>query len=341
MKISAYLWDRKVLTILFIVCIVFTGTIIWLTEGKSLFVSNGFYSILVSLTLFAIYMTVDYLRLNFHFRKLNTLLEKEGTDWIVSVPSPYTAEQRIYTELLYKLKRDYDAKFAEYGRKKAEDIDFLETWVHEIKTPIAASKLIIENSLNAPTEKALYSILDEIEKIEDMVQKTLCYSHLNDFSRDCRISRVNIQNVVNACIQSEYSNITNKGIQLDIKNVNFEVTSDMKWLQFIIKQLIDNAVKYSRSKGTIQIESTLDAAEYTLIIRDFGVGIKKEDLRRVFEKGFTGFNGRRAYASTGVGLYLSQKLALKLGHAITISSEIGKGTEVSLHFRKYRNANDF
>lgn len=340
MKISAYLWDRKVIIILFVVCMVFTGTIIWLTEEKSFFESNGFYAILVSLTFFAIYIIADYLRLNFHFRKLNSLFEKEGTDWIVSVPSPYTAEQKIYTELLCKLKKDSDAKLAEYGQKNAEDIDFLETWVHEIKTPISASKLIIENSLNAPTEKTLYNILDEIEKIEDMVQKTLCYSHLNDFSKDCRISRVNVQKVVNACIQSEYSNITNKGIRLDIKNINFEVNSDAKWLQFIIKQLIDNAVKYSRFKGTIRIVSTFDATGYTLIIRDFGVGIKKEDLRRVFEKGFTGFNGRKAYASTGVGLYLSQKLASKLGHTITISSEPGKGTEVRLNFPKYKELYD-
>jgi Signal transduction histidine kinase len=337
MKISAYLWDRKALIILFVVCMIFTGTIIWLTEEKSLFESNGFYAILISLTFFAIYMIADYSRLNFHFRKLNTLFEKEGTDWIVSVPSPYITEQKIYTELLFKLKKDSDAKFAEYGQKNAEDIDFLETWVHEIKTPIAASRLIIENSLNAPTEKTLYSILDEIEKIEDMVQKTLCYSHLNDFSRDCRISRVNVQKVVNVCIQSEYSNITNKEIQLDIKNINFEVTSDAKWLQFIIKQLIDNAVKYSRAKGIIRIFSAADANVYTLIIRDFGIGIKKEDLRRVFEKGFTGYNGRKTYASTGVGLYLSQTLSSKLGHTITITSELGNGTEVSLHFPKYKD----
>lgn len=337
MKIRAYLWDRKFLIILFVVCMAFTGSVIWLSEKGSFFESNGVYAALVSLMLFGIYLTADYIRLNFQFKKLNMLFKKEGTDWIVSVPSPYNAEQRIYSELLRKLKNNSDAKFAAYGQKSAEDIDFLETWVHEIKTPIAASKLIIENNLNAPTEKVLYRILDEIEKIEDMVQKTLCYSQLNDFSKDCRISCVNVQKVVNTCIQSEYSNIANKGIKLNIGDIDFEVNSDAKWLQFIIKQLIDNAIKYSKFKGTVQIESISNATGHILRIRDFGVGIKQEDLRRVFEKGFTGLNGRTNYASTGVGLYLSQKLALKLGHTITITSELGKSTEVSLHFKKYRD----
>lgn len=285
-------------------------------------------------------MAADYLKMNFHYRKVKTLLNSHEADWTVLVPSPYTSEQKIYTELLMKLKKDYDKKFAEFNDKNAEDIDFIETWVHEIKTPIAASKLIIENNLNTPNEKTLYNILDEIEKIEDMVQKSLCYSHLTDFSRDCQIGHVNVQKVVNECIQSEYSNIVNKDIKLEIQNIDFDVNSDAKWLQFIVKQLIDNAVKYSRSKGKIQIESQSDINGQTLIIRDFGIGIKKEDLRRIFEKGFTGFNGRKAYASTGVGLYLSQKLASKLGHIITLSSQIGKGTEASLHFPKYKDLYD-
>lgn len=334
MKITEYLWEKKILVLLFVTCTIFTGSIIYLSENKSLLESNGFYAILITLFLFATYLTVDYLKVNLHCKKLKKMLESSETDWTVSVPSPNTFEQELYTKLLIKLKKDSDEKFAEFNDKKAEDIDFLETWVHEIKTPIAASKLIIENNLNTPTEKSLYDILDEIDKIEDMVQKTLCYSHLNDFSRDCRIGNINVQEVVNECIQSEYSNITNKDVILDIRNIDFDVYSDAKWLRFIIKQLIDNAVKYSRRKGIIQIESKSETTMNMLTIRDFGVGIKEEDLRRVFEKGFTGFNGRKAYASTGVGLYLSQKLAEKLGHTITISSQLGKGTEVTLCFPK-------
>ncbi|MHC1748705.1 MAG: sensor histidine kinase [Cellulosilyticaceae bacterium] len=341
MKIREYLWDKKMLIFLFVASTIFTGSIIVLSENRSLFESNGFYAILVTLFLFIIYLTADYLKLNFHCRKLKKLSGNNETDWIVSVPSPHTFDQKLYTELLIKLKRNSDEKFEEFSDKNAQDIDFLKTWIHEIKTPIAASKLIIENNLNTPTEKTLYNILDEIEKIEDMVQKTLCYSQLNDFSRDCQIGKVSVQKVVNACIEREYSNIINKGIQLTIKSINFEVDSDIKWLHFIIKQLIDNAIKYSRINGTLQVESKSEQNGQILIIRDFGVGIKEEDLRRVFEKGFTGFNGRKSKASTGVGLYLSQKLAGKLGHSITISSQLGEGTEVSLHFPKYRDSYDF
>lgn len=178
-------------------------------------------------------------------------------------------------------------------------MEFVETWVHEIKTPISAARLMIENNLDDPNEETLYALLDEIQRIEDMVQKIICYSQLNDFSKDCQISDVSLKSVVNKCVQREYSNIRNKDIHLNMENLDFMVNSDEKWLGFIIEQILDNAVKYSRAHGEIKIFGINEHYDQRLVIKDFGVGIRAEDVRRVFDKGYTGANGRKKMTSIG------------------------------------------
>ncbi|MCB2354701.1 sensor histidine kinase [Clostridium estertheticum] len=222
----------------------------------------------------------------------------------------------------------------EHNTKSIEDLEFMTMWVHEIKTPIAASKLIIENSVNSPSEKVLYSIEDEINKIEDFVQMTLFYSRSDDFAKDYAIHSTNLNTIVNDCIIREYSSITNKNLSLNMDNLDLQIDTDEKWLEFIIKQILDNAIKYSSINSVIKIYVQQTEKESVLYIEDSGIGIKAEDIARVFDKSFTGNNGRNFYTSTGIGLYLSQKFAKKLGYNITVSSEYGQGTKVSIHFPK-------
>ncbi|MCB2308350.1 sensor histidine kinase [Clostridium estertheticum] len=330
MKVTDYLKEKKELFILNILFAIFPGMILGLSEDGAFLSTNGLYCIEVMIFISVIYIIVDYLRLNRYCKRLSRLSGNDGLDFIVSLPNPTSYEQKLYTKLIIQLKRNAEKMMEAFEDEKLEDIEFIETWVHEIKTPIAATKLIIENSLDNPTEKVLYIISDEIIKIEDMVQKTICYSQLNDFSRDCQISNVNLQKVVNKCLQNEYSNINNKYLELDIRTLDFEVNSDEKWLYFIIKQILDNAVKYSKEKGIIQIYGINDLHNQKLFIEDSGIGIREEDIRRIFQKGYTGLNGRKKTVSTGVGLYLSYKLARKLGHDIHVSSVLKQGTKVEL-----------
>ncbi|URZ03510.1 sensor histidine kinase [Clostridium felsineum] len=330
MKVSDYLKEKIELFILALLFVVFPGMIIALSENCAFFKTNGFYSIVVVFFIFVIYIIVDYIRLNRYCKKLSELIGNEDLDFIVSLPKPTSYERKLYTKLMMQLKRNAERKMDIFEEKKIEDIEFIETWVHEVKTPIAATKLIIENSLDNPTEKVLYNISDEIIKIEDMIQKTICYSQLNDFSKDCQISNVNLQGIVNKCLKTEYSNINNKYINLDIKNLDFEVNSDEKWLCFIVKQVLDNAVKYSYENGVIHIYGENNFRNQKLFVEDTGIGIEEEDMRRVFQKGYTGLNGRKKSVSTGVGLYLSYKLAKKLGHDIRITSASKHGTKVEI-----------
>lgn len=337
MKLSEYLSDKKFLILLFSITSLFTGAVIYMGESVKLSESNSLYVVEVSLLLFTIYLTIDFILKKKHYSILKEISLAQGLDWVNSLPSPMNVEQRIYSELLQKLYQDTNKKLAEHDSKSMEDLEFMTMWVHEVKTPIAASKLIIENSLNDPSEKALYSIEDEIDKIEDFVQMTLFYSRMGDFAKDYIINSVSLNKIVKDCLKREYSSIKNRNLNLHMDNLDFQIDTDEKWLSFIIKQILDNAIKYSLPDGEIRIYMEHIGNESTLSIEDTGAGIKEEDIRRLFDKYFTGYNGRNLYTSTGIGLYLSQKLARKLGHFITVTSDYGNGTKVSVHFPKWND----
>lgn len=343
MTIKAYLWDKKYLIFIYLITVLFTGIVISIGESVAVSQSNGLYVIEVSMLLFAIYLAVDYIVKNRYYKKLKEISDLEGLDWVNSLPIAVSSEQRIYNELLQKQYQVINKKLSEHQTKSIENREFITMWVHEIKTPIAVSKLIIENSLDHPSEEVLYSIGDEIDKIEDFVQMTLFYSRTDDFAKDYIINSIELKKIVNECIKRVFSSITNKNLNLQLKNLDLQIDSDKKWLGFIIKQILDNAVKYSPSNGKISIYAESHQDERTLIIEDEGPGIKEEDIIRVFDKNFTGSNGRKYVTATGIGLYLSQKIASqkiarKLGHRITIASDSGKGTKLIIHFPHW---NDF
>ncbi len=338
MTIKAYLWDKKYLIFIYLITVLFTGIVISIGESVAVSQSNGLYVIEVSMLLFAIYLAVDYIVKNRYYKKLKEISDLEGLDWVNSLPIAVSSEQRIYNELLQKQYQVINKKLSEHQTKSIENREFITMWVHEIKTPIAVSKLIIENSLDHPSEEVLYSIGDEIDKIEDFVQMTLFYSRTDDFAKDYIINSIELKKIVNECIKRVFSSITNKNLNLQLKNLDLQIDSDKKWLGFIIKQILDNAVKYSPSNGKISIYAESHQDERTLIIEDEGPGIKEEDIIRVFDKNFTGSNGRKYVTATGIGLYLSQKIARKLGHRITIASDSGKGTKLIIHFPHW---NDF
>ena len=332
MNVKDYLWDKKYLIFIYIITILFTGTVIYIGETVSLNRSNGLYVVAVALFLFVIYLAVDFIITNQYYKQLKKISASESLDWVNSLPLTITSEQRIYSELLLKQYQAINKKLSEHQSKSIENLEFITMWVHEIKTPIAASKLIIENSLDHPSEEVLYSIEDEIDKIEDFIQMTLFYSRTDEFAKDYIINSINLEKVVNECIKRAFSSIKSKNLSLQLRNLDVQIDTDEKWLGFIIKQIVDNAIKYSAADGNISIFVEHHEDEEQLIIADEGIGIKAEDISRVFDKNFTGSNGRKYVTSTGIGLYLSQKIARKLGHRITVSSDSETGTKVSIHF---------
>lgn len=217
-------------------------------------------------------------------------------------------------------------------KSKKEYKEYIEMWIHEIKLPIATAKLIIENNKNEITK----NIEEEIDKIEDYTQQALFYARSDLVEKDYLIKKCKLEDIINNCIQKNKTNIINNKISIEIKDINKMVYTDSKWIIFIINQILSNSIKYmDKDEKIIKISTTTNKENVILTIEDNGCGIQKNELNKVFNKGFTGENGRNEKnKSTGIGLYLVKKLCIKLRLGIEITSVYNENTKVNIIFPK-------
>ncbi|AGX41971.1 sensor histidine kinase [Clostridium saccharobutylicum] len=277
------------------------------------------------------YITVEFVKYKNYYDEIDRIIEKLDKKYLL--PEMLKEADFIQGEklnrILKEICRDMHENVKYFKDMQADYREYIETWIHEIKTPIASTKLTIENNQNEVTNKIDY----QLDRIEGYVEQVLYYSRSNNVSKDYIIKQINLDNVVRNVVKKNYRDFIHKKIKINIKDTNEFVYSDVKWTEFIINQIIGNSIKYSSNKEPIiNIHSIKKANSVRLIIEDNGVGIIDKDIHRVFEKGFTGENGRRFSKSTGMGLYLCEKLCLKLGLKINIDSEVNKGTKVMLIF---------
>ncbi len=219
-----------------------------------------------------------------------------------------------------------------YKHIQDEYKEYIELWIHEVKIPIATSKLIIENNRNSITS----SIDEEIDKIDEYIEQALFYARSNSVEKDYIIRKINLREVVNTVIKKNKKQFISLKIKLDVKDIKREIYVDSKWVIFILNQIMSNSIKYlDKEEKNITIYSEENKENVVLYIKDNGLGIKESEVSRVFEKGFTGSNGRKNLKkSTGIGLYLSKKLCDKLGLAVSLTSSEGIGTTVKIIFPK-------
>ena len=211
-------------------------------------------------------------------------------------------------------------------------MDYYTLWVHQIKTPIAASQLLVQDV----TDRNIKSLLEqEIFKIDAYTHLVLQYLRLENFHDDLQLKQVALEQLVKEVVRKYSLFFIQKGLTINLDDLDVKVISDEKWLLVIIEQVLSNSLKYTKSGG---IEVYFK--DNTLYLKDSGIGIKDSDILRVFERGFSGYNGRLTQQSSGLGLYLSKKIADQLGHEISISSQVGQGTTVSIHFQKKKLAID-
>lgn len=237
--------------------------------------------------------------------------------------SPVGQDERFQQEIMQQLNQmRIDVENA--SQKASEDMtDYYTMWAHQIKTPIFALRLLLQESPEENKEK-----LSELFKIEQYVEMVLGYLRTEDISSDMKFVRCSLDEIVRDQIHKFARIFIGKKLTLEYAGVGETVLTDSKWLGFVIGQILSNSLKYTREGG---ISIYMDEKRpHTLVIADTGIGIKKEDLPRVFERGFTGCNGRGEEKSTGIGLYLCAKIMKKLGHEISMESEPGKGTKVFL-----------
>lgn len=229
--------------------------------------------------------------------------------------------------------RENQMNQTEEERKRYTDLmDYYTLWVHQIKTPIAASQLLVQDVTDSNTRSLLEQ---EIFKIDAYVHLVLQYLRLENFHDDLQLKQVALEQLVKEVVRKYSLFFIQKGLTINLDDLDVKVISDEKWLLVIIEQILSNSLKYTKSGG-IEIYFK----DNTLYLKDSGIGIKDSDILRVFERGFSGYNGRLTQQSSGLGLYLSKKIADQLGHDISISSQVGQGTTVSIHFQKKKLAID-
>ena len=266
----------------------------------------------------------DYANYKESYKKLN-FLEQNILNDLDALPKSLDIRIDYYHKIIEKLYEELEKLTQENRQKNTDMVDYYSMWVHQIKTPIAAMNFLLDN------EEVDQKILQqELFKIERYVEMVLTYIRLDSISSDYVITKINLDEVVKDSVKKYATIFINKKIKLNYVSYETMVISDKKWLSFAFEQILGNSVKYSSAGGEITIET----CENKLVIEDKGIGIKEEDLPRIFEKGFTGFNGRYEKKSSGLGLYLCKKTLDKLGHHIEISSKVGEGTRIEITFPK-------
>ena len=277
------------------------------------------------------YMFLEFIKYNRYLKNLTHTIDGLDKKYLLSevINEPRFQEERIINEVLKECNKSMHENVKHYKDEQIEYREYIETWVHEIKTPIASAKLILENDDSNLSSRINY----EMKRVEGFIEQVLYYARSSDVSKDYIIKKFSLRNVVMKAVKNNSRDFINRNIKLNIKEVEGTIFSDAKWVEFIINQIIINAVKFSiPNKGEVSIFSKINENNIILTIEDNGIGISEKDIDRVFEKGFTGENGRKFGKSTGIGLYLCKKLCDKLGIGISLISKEGLGTKVNIVF---------
>ena len=238
----------------------------------------------------------------------------------------YTPLEALLTSKIRTLEKDKKELKIQHQEKQSDLLDYYTLWVHQIKTPIAASKLLVQDL----QEQMLKNQLEqELFKIDSYTNLVLQYLRLESFHDDLVVEKENIEDLVKEVVKKYALFFIQQGLSLNLHDLNHTVITDKKWFLVILEQVLSNSLKYTK-QGSIEIFFQED----TLYMKDTGLGIQNSDLLRVFERGFSGYNGRLTHQSSGLGLYLSKKIADKLGHELHLHSVVGEGTTVMITFKE-------
>ena len=240
-------------------------------------------------------------------------------------PSDFIEEQ--YQQIIHEVYHVLTARIAEEEKIKGNQEDYYTLWVHQIKTPISALRLLLQSD---DLRKNAFAMEQELFKIEQYAEMVLQYLRLESLSSDLLLQEYSVYNLVKQSVKKYAGAFISRGLSLNLDKFSLFVVTDEKWLCFVLEQLLSNSVKYTFKGGVnICIDPENDR---TLLITDTGIGIRDEDLPRVFDRGFTGYNGRMDRVSTGIGLYLCKRVTDRLGITLRITSKCNEGTHYHIYF---------
>lgn len=337
MKLMDFLKDKGMLLLLHMVCMCVLSVFLRLTGYSA---SNITLILVFWLIVLIVWLSVTYLQRKKYFHKMRQILKKVDQRYLLGelLPDSFQLEDRLYREMIQKSNKSVIERIRQIEDEQMDYREYIESWVHEIKAPITSIATICDNRRHSfITEKTTNLKEDfkviclENQKIENYVDMALYYARSKEVYKDYLIQKTDLKEVIHEVLEKNRLLFISNQVSAEI-NCEDMVYTDKKWIAFILNQILLNSIKYKKETPVFHIYTTREANGVLLAVEDNGSGIRKEELSRIFEKGFTGSNGRTHERSTGMGLYLCHKLCDRLGIGITAESEYGKGTKMILEF---------
>jgi signal transduction histidine kinase len=318
-KLFSYLKYRLSLLLLYAIAVILILAVQFLANQEMVYARYTVLLLTFFLILILLFDGSRYMRRRLALKALSAELYHATRE----LPAPYNALEADYVRLLQDLGYAYDAHKKRLETARSDSLEYYTLWVHQIKTPIAALGLVL-SQMEGETAGIIRQELFKIERYADLA---LRYVKLSDISSDLVIESCSLADVVRESVKKFGVLFVYQKLSVDIAPINAAVISDKRWLSFILEQILSNALKYTPAGGIrIYMQSG------SLVVEDSGIGIRPEDLPRIFSKGYTGYNGRLDERASGIGLYLTKKAADALGISIRVESRVGTGTKVFLSF---------
>ncbi|WP_298467333.1 ATP-binding protein [uncultured Psychrobacillus sp.] len=331
MKITNYLKDKFLPIFIYIINIlIITMLLIAFKSNESLILVFITFQIILVLTL----LLIEYSKKNSFYKTIQSKLINLDKKYLVleMLDKPKTTEEELIYQIFYDINKSYIEELKDYKLSLTNFKEYIELWIHEVKIPISSLVLMTHNSKETLPKK----YTTQIDRLDNYIDQVLYYVRSNTSEEDFFIKEVSLQKIITSVALKNKDDLLENNIEFIVKTSNEKVLTDEKWLEFILNQIINNSIKYKRNIKVPKIEIKVEEATQKVIltITDNGIGIPKNDLPKVFNKSFTGTNGRTTTKSTGLGLYIAKNLLKKLGHKIEIESEVNKYTKVTITFSK-------
>lgn len=329
MRLIVFLKDKIVFILAQIFMIIFISTlfkVLKISDQAAVLIT---FFIVITMTVVLLY---EYLKKSHYYKRLYSIFDNmEKKQYIAQLlEEPDFVEAEILCDILKQATKAMNDEIAVQKIAEEEYKEYIETWIHEVKLPISCIDLICKNNNNEITQ----SIAEEVIRIDTFVEQALFYARSSVLEKDYFIRDIQLDMIVKSVVKKHSKQLISAKAELSFADLKFKVYSDPKWMDFILGQIISNSIKYRTGVFKLSFDAIENETQVILSIRDTGIGIAEKDLKRIFEKGFTGKNGRDFGKSTGIGLYLCKKMCNKMNLHIEISSEEGNGTCVSILFPK-------
>lgn len=329
MKFSAFLKDKLIFIVGQVITIAFVGVIFTTLDLSisAILLTCGLIFFIALLSLLQ-----DYTRRTHYYKNLyHTLDTMNEKQYIASMLEyPEFADAKILNDILRQATKAMNDEIVHHQIQSEEYREYIETWIHEVKVPISCISLLCENNCSDVTR----GILEENNKIDGFVEQALFYARSTNVEKDYAIRAVSLKTLVKEAVKKHSKQLIACKTNIQISDMEFMVYTDQKWLDFILGQVISNSIKYKKDDLVLSFAAKEENTNIILQIHDNGIGIPEQDLGKVFEKGFTGENGRQFAKSTGIGLYLCKQLSEKMGLGFELESEEQCGTTVFITFPK-------